>query len=63
MNTFYAPAYTLVDAMARYEIDNWRFSVNVTDLFDARYVSGYGRINQCNVGRVRTVIGTVTYRW
>lgn len=49
--------------MARYEIDNWRFSVNVTDLFDARYVSGYGRINQCNVGRVRTVIGTVTYRW
>ncbi|WP_425904952.1 hypothetical protein [Nitrobacter sp. TKz-YC02] len=39
------PAYTLVDAMARYEIDNWRFSVNVTSLFDARYVSGYGRIN------------------
>ncbi|WP_319797398.1 TonB-dependent siderophore receptor [Nitrobacter sp.] len=62
-NTFYAPAYTVVDAMARYDIDNWRFSVNVINLFDTQYVAGCAVITQCNVGRARTVIGTVSYRW
>jgi iron complex outermembrane receptor protein len=62
-NTFYAPAYTVVDAMARYDIDNWRFSVNVTNLFDTQYVAGCAVITQCNVGRMRTVIGKVSYRW
>ncbi|WP_416193773.1 TonB-dependent siderophore receptor [Nitrobacter sp. TKz-YC01] len=63
MNTFYAPAYTVVDAMARYDIDSWRFSLNVTNLFDTQYVAGCAFIGQCNVGRVRTVIGQVSYRW
>ncbi len=62
-NTFDAPAYTVVDAMVRYEIDNWRFSVNATNLFDTRYVAGCFALSQCNVGRVRTVLGTVSYRW
>ena len=63
MNSFYAPAYTVVDAMARYDIDSWRFSLNVTNLFDTQYVAGCAFIGQCNVGRVRTVIGQVSYRW
>ncbi|MCP2000878.1 TonB-dependent siderophore receptor [Nitrobacter winogradskyi] len=63
MNTFYAPAYTVVDAMIRYDIDKWRFSVNATNLFDTQYVAGCAIISQCNVGRVRTVIGQVSYRW
>ncbi len=62
-NTFNAPAYTVVDAMARYDIDNWRFSVNVTNLFDNQYVTGCFSLTQCNVGRVRTVLGRVSYRW
>lgn len=62
-NTFNAPAYTVVDAMARYDIDNWRFSVNVSNLFDNQYVTGCFSLGQCSVGRVRTVIGTVSYRW
>ncbi|WP_347265109.1 TonB-dependent siderophore receptor, partial [Nitrobacter sp.] len=63
LNTFEAPAYTVVDAMARYDIDNWRFSVNVTNLFDNQYVVGCFSLVQCNVGRVRTVLGRVSYRW
>ncbi len=63
LNTFEAPAYTVVDAMARYDIDNWRFSVNVTNLFDNQYVTGCFNLAQCNVGRVRTVLGRVSYRW
>ena len=63
LNTFEAPAYTLVDAMVRYEIDNWRFSVNATNLFDTYYVAACFAIDQCNVGRTRTILGTVTYRW
>jgi len=63
LNTFDAPAYTLVDAMIRYEIDNWRFSVNATNLFDKQYIAGCFSLTQCNVGRGRTVIGTASYRW
>jgi iron complex outermembrane receptor protein len=63
LNTFDAPAYTLVDAMIRYEIDNWRFSVNATNLFDKYYVTSCFSLVQCNLGRARTVLGTVTYRW
>ncbi len=63
LNTFYAPAYTVVDAMIRYDIDNWRFSVNATNLFDTQYVAACANVNQCNVGRVRTVLGRVSYRW
>jgi iron complex outermembrane receptor protein len=63
LNTFEAPAYTLVDAMVRYDIDNWRFSVNATNLFDKYYVGACFSSAQCNVGRGRTVIGKVSYRW
>lgn len=63
LNTFEAPAYTLVDAMIRYEIDSWRFSVNASNLFDKYYVASCFAMSQCNLGRARTVLGTVTYRW
>ncbi len=63
LNTFDVPAYTLVDAMIRYEIDSWRFSVNATNLFDQYYVPACSSIASCSVGRTRTVLGTVTYRW
>ena len=62
LNTFYVPAYTLVDAMIRYDIDNWRFSVNATNLFDKYYVPSCYYAT-CSIGRTRTVLGTVTYRW
>ncbi|GEC16927.1 hypothetical protein [Nitrobacter winogradskyi] len=49
--------------MARYDIDNWRFSINASNLFDKHYVAGCFDLVQCNAGRVRTVLGRVSYRW
>ena len=49
--------------MARYDIESWRFAVNVSNLFDKQYIAGCSYIAQCNVGRTRTVLGTVSYRW
>lgn len=63
LNTFEVPAYTLVGAMIRYDVDNWRFSVNATNLFDNYYVGACFSSAQCNVGRGRTVIGKVSYHW
>jgi iron complex outermembrane receptor protein len=62
-NTFEAPAYTLVDAMIRYDVDSWRFSVNASNLFDKYYVAACFSMAQCNLGRARTILGTVTYGW
>lgn len=55
------PGYTLFDAMVRYDLDKWRFSLNGTNLFDKDYVASctYG----CFFGERRKVIGTVSYRW
>lgn len=63
LNTFETPAYTLVDAMIRYEIDSWRFSVNASNFFYKYYVAACFALTQRNIGRGRTVLGTVTYRW
>lgn len=56
------PAYTVFDALARYDMnDNWRLSLNATNLFDKEYIATctYG----CFYGERRKVIGTVSYRW
>jgi iron complex outermembrane receptor protein len=63
LNTFEVPAYTLVDAMIRYDVNNWRFSVNATNLFDKYYVPACYSKAVCAAGHTRTVLGTVTYRW
>lgn len=63
LNTFYTPDYALVDAMVRYDVDKWRFSVNASNLFDKYYVASCYALSSCNLGRARTILGTVTYRW
>lgn len=58
------PAVTLFDAAVRYQFnDNWKASVNVTNLFDKRYVSGCQGINTCSYGEARRVLGKVSYTW
>lgn len=58
------PAATLFDAAVRYQWnDNWKASVNVTNLFDKRYVSGCQGINVCSYGEARRVLGKVSYTW
>ena len=60
-DTYTAPSYTVFDAVAGYETDGWRFSVNAVNLLDKDYIAActYG----CFYGEGRTVIGSVSFRW
>lgn len=62
-NVYRSPSVTLVDASISYEIGNYRFSVNASNLFDKRYVSSCEGANYCYYGTGRTVIGNLAYRW
>ncbi len=60
---FASPATTLVDATLHYDIPDWRFAINASNLFDERYA---GRCNGpvgCFFGQSRQVMGTVTRRF
>jgi iron complex outermembrane recepter protein len=69
-NTLELPSYTLVDAVAKYDLgalDN-RFegaelAVNANNLFDKDYVATCGDLSTCYYGNGRQVFGTLTYRW
>lgn len=56
------PAVTLVDAMLGYDIERWRLALNVRNLADKTYVANCGSTN-CYYDSVRTVVGSVTYRY
>lgn len=53
------PPYTLADAAIRYEHGPYAFAVNATNLFDRRYVAGYGQF----FGQGRTLQAKATVRW
>lgn len=56
------PAYTLFDAMARYQIDdNWAVTVNASNLTDKRYVQCGA--STCNYGDERTLLTSVNFNW
>lgn len=56
------PAYTLFDAMARYQIDeHWDVTVNANNLTDKRYVQcGF---SSCSYGDERTLLTSVNFNW
>lgn len=68
---FEAPAYTLADLNAHYDLGaalrGVRLELSVKNLFDRDYVGSCGGKNPasgyCWAGYPRTVIGTVGYRW
>lgn len=62
-NTVKVPDATLFDAAARYEWDSYKVSVNVTNLFDKRFVSGCQGINVCSFGEGRRATAKVSYTW
>ena len=55
-----APEVTLLDAAIDYEINDWRFAVNVTNLTDEDVISCY---SSCYLGETRKVIGSIRHRW
>ncbi|KHN63221.1 ferrichrysobactin receptor [Dickeya fangzhongdai] len=68
--SFKVPAYTLYDAMARYELGSLAsqlkgaaVQLNVNNLTDKRYVASCGGDTACFYGSGRTVVATVSYSW
>ncbi|HEF4756982.1 TPA: TonB-dependent siderophore receptor, partial [Burkholderia multivorans] len=39
-NSLTVSSYTLIDAAVHYDVRNWRFAVNATNLFNRHYISG-----------------------
>jgi iron complex outermembrane receptor protein len=67
----YTPAYTVFDALMRYDLgrlsprlDGVSLAVNATNLFDKTYLTScYANYAWCWYGNRRTVQGTVNVRW
>lgn len=64
-NTLDVPDATLVDAMARYDVGDVRFQVNVHNVLDEHYVASAFVSGQefATYGPERTIRGSVRYRW
>ena len=56
------PAYTLFDAMARYQIDdNWSVTLNANNLTNKQYT--YCEFAICRYGDERTLLTSVNFNW
>jgi iron complex outermembrane receptor protein len=62
-NTFTVPGRVLVDLGAHYDIQNWRLSLNLNNVFDREYISYCTTASVCYWGATRTVLGTARYQW
>ncbi|WP_155628967.1 TonB-dependent siderophore receptor [Burkholderia stagnalis] len=62
-NSLTVASYTLYDAALHYGTRDWRFALNVTNLFDRRYVSGCQSYSVCVFGNERTVVASAKYNW
>lgn len=68
--SFTTDSFTLVDAMASYDLgrvhsslSGAQLAVNVANLFDERHVTACPFNNSCYFGAARTIVGTLTYEW
>lgn len=62
-NTFKVGSSTVLDALLAYSRDNWRLSLNVTNLADTRYVAACYSLSGCFYAEGRKAIARATYRW
>jgi iron complex outermembrane receptor protein len=62
-NSLTVASYTLYDAGLHYDTRHWRFSLDVENLFDRRFVSGCQSYAVCAFGNERTVLAGATYDW
>tara|TARA_R110001606_G_scaffold8453_3_gene37211 strand:+ start:15216 stop:17396 length:2181 start_codon:yes stop_codon:yes gene_type:complete len=56
------PSYALVDAMASYQVDNYKFQLVAKNLFDKEYIATCGD-GFCYYGDSRNIMASVTYDW
>lgn len=61
-NTFDVSSVVLLDAAVHYDIRNWRFALNATNLTNRTYVA-YCSGGACYYGSKIGVLGTARYQW
>ncbi|WP_077104347.1 TonB-dependent siderophore receptor [Agrobacterium sp. DSM 25558] len=62
-NTLRVPDATVFDAGIHYEKNDWKASVNVTNLFDKEYVAGCATQYFCGYGQARTFTVKLSKIW
>ena len=62
-DTIETPSYTLFDAMAAWENEQWRFQVNGSNLGDKIFFTACLTRGDCFYGSRRTVLGQLTYKF
>jgi len=62
-NSLRIPAYALLDAALRYDLQHWQFSLTGSNVFDRTYVAGCESRSTCRYGDSRSVLATARYRW
>ncbi len=59
----FTPSNTLLDAMVSYDIQRWRFALNVSNLTDETYIATCLERGDCWFGTRRKIALTAAYRW
>jgi iron complex outermembrane receptor protein len=62
-NTLVVPSYVVADAAVHYEVRNWRFALNVTNIGDKIYVGSCQTATACFYGDRRRAVASVSYKW
>jgi iron complex outermembrane recepter protein len=62
-NSLVVPAYVVGDAAIHYEIRNWRFALNVTNITDKTYVASCETSTACFYGDRRRAVVSASYKW
>ncbi|MEM9633721.1 MAG: TonB-dependent siderophore receptor [Pseudomonadota bacterium] len=62
-NTLEVPSYVVADAAAGYKLGNAQLSLNVSNLFDKKYVASCAGVNSCYYGERRAIKARLSYEW
>ncbi len=62
-NQLKTPSYVLGDAVVDYLWGHWRFAVNISNIFNRHTFACFNEGLTCTYNELRTVVGTVAYRW
>jgi iron complex outermembrane recepter protein len=62
-NSLVVPYYILGDVALHYEVKNWRFALNVTNITDHIYVGSCSTPTACFYGDRRRALASVSYKW
>jgi iron complex outermembrane recepter protein len=62
-NTLVVPSFVLGDLALHYQLANWRFALNVTNIADHIYVASCQTASACFYGDRRRAVASISYKW